>query len=135
MDLQNLIYALTQVAHNFGAVTVVAVPLYAVSAGRPGRERRVLWLVLSGWTVQLASGALFGLVSFHFYGQLPDIHGIAVAALAVKVLCATAAVVLIVVSLRPRAVRGDHRSTPIWLALAALGMTALTAAAFLRWFS
>ena len=28
MDLQNLAYALTQVAHNFGAVTVVAVPLF-----------------------------------------------------------------------------------------------------------
>ena len=135
MDLQNLAYALTQVAHNFGAVTVVAVPLYVVSAGRPERERRVLWLVLSGWALQLASGALFGLVSFHFYGQLPDIHGIAIAALSVKVLCAVAAVVLITVSLRLRAARGDRRAALIWLALAALGMTALAAAAFLRWFS
>ena len=135
MDLQNLAYALTQVAHNFGAVTVVAVPLYVVSAGRPIRERRVLWLVLSGWTLQLASGALFGLVSFHFYGQLPGIHGIAIAALSVKVLCATAAVVLVAVSLRRRAAPGERRAVLIWLALAALGMTALAAAAFLRWFS
>ena len=135
MDLQNLAYALTQVAHNFGAVTVVAVPLYVVCAGRPVRERRVLWLVLSGWVLQLASGALFGLVSVHFYGQLPDIHGIAVAALSVKVLCAIAAVVLVAVLLRWRAARADHRVTVIWRVLAALGMTALTAAAFLRWFS
>ena len=135
MDLQNLAYALTQVAHNFGAVTVVAVPLYVVCAGRPVRERRVLWLVLSGWVLQLASGALFGLVSVHFYGQLPDIHGIAVAALSVKALCAIAAVVLVAVLLRWRAARGDHRATVIWRVLAALGMTALTAAAFLRWFS
>ena len=135
MDLQNLAYALTQVAHNFGAVTVVAVPLDVVCAGRPVRERRVLWLVLSGWVLQLASGALFGLVSVHFYGQLPDIHGIAVAALSVKVLCAIAAVVLVAVLLRWRAARADHRATVIWRVLAALGMTALTAAAFLRWFS
>jgi hypothetical protein len=135
LDPQNLAYALTQVAHNFGAVTVVAVPLSVVSAGRPVRERRVLWLVLSGWALQLASGALFGLVSFHFYGQLPDIHGIAVAALSVKVLCATAAVVLVAVSLRLRAAPSERRATLIWLALAALGMTALAAAAFLRWFS
>jgi len=135
LDLQNLAYALTQVAHNFGAVTVVAVPLYVVSAGRPERERRVLWLVLSGWALQLASGALFGLVSFHFYDQLPDIHGIAIAALSVKVLCATAAVVLVVVSLRLHAATGERRAALIWRVLAALGMTALTAAAFLRWFS
>ncbi|OOG55973.1 hypothetical protein [Polaromonas sp. C04] len=135
MDLQNLAYALTQVAHNFGAVTVVAVPLYVVSAGRPERERRVLWLVLSGWAVQIASGALFGLVSLHFYGQLPDIHDIAAAALAVKVLCAVTAVGLIIVLLRSRAVRIDRRAALIWRMLAALGMTALAAAAFLRWFS
>ncbi|MEO6973777.1 MAG: hypothetical protein ABI135_10220 [Rhodoferax sp.] len=135
MDLQNLAYALTQVAHNFGAVTVVAAPLYVVGAGRPVRERRVLWLVLSGWAVQFASGALFGLVSLHFYGQLPDIHGIAVAAVSVKVLCAITAALLVVVSLRLRAARGDRRAALIWLALAALGMIALTAAAFLRWFS
>ena len=135
MDLQNLAYALTQVAHNFGAVTVVAVPLYVVSAGRPERERRVLWLVLSGWAVQIASGALFGLVSLHFYGQLPDIHDIAAAALAVKVLCAVTAVGLIIVLLRSRAVRIDRRAALIWRMLAALGMTALAAAALLRWVS
>lgn len=135
MDLQNLAYALTQVAHNFGAVAVVAGPLYVVCAGRPERERRVLWLVLSGWGVQIASGVLFGLVSFHFYGQLPDIHGIAVAALSVKVLCALAAVALAAMSLRLRAAPGDRRAARAWLTLAALGMTALTAAAFLRWFS
>ena len=135
MDPQNLAYALTQVAHNFGAVTVVAAPLYVVGAGRPARERLILWLVLTGWAVQFASGALFGLVSLHFYGQFPDIHGIAVAAVSVKVLCTITAVVLVVVSLRLRAARGDRRAALIWLALAALGVTALTAAAFLRWFS
>jgi len=135
LDLQNLAYALTQVAHNFGAVTVVAAPLYVVGTGRPVRERLVLWLVLTGWAVQFASGALFGLVSFHFYGQFPDIHGIAVAALSVKLACASVAVILVAVSLRSRTPRVDRRTAPVWLVLAALGMTALTAAAFLRWFS
>lgn len=135
MDLQNLAYALTQVAHNFGAVTVVAAPLYVVGAGRPVRERRMLWLVLSGWLVQFASGALFGLVSLHFYGQFPDIHGIAVAALSVKLVCASVALVLVLVSLRLRTPRGARQAPLTWRVLAALGMTALTAAAFLRWFS
>lgn len=135
MDLQNLAYALTQVAHNFGAVVVVAAPLYALWAMRPVGVRGVLWLVLLGWALQLASGAVFGAVSLHFYGQFPDIHGIAIGALAVKVLCAMSALVLIALSLYSRPSPDGRRSTVTWRILATLGGTALTAAAFLRWFS
>lgn len=128
LDAQNLAYALTQVVHNFGAVVVLATPLYALVA-RPGTAVRPLaWAVLAGWGAQLASGALFGLVSLHYYGQLPDIHGIAVAALALKVGCALLAVLLLGFALLRR------RAAP-WRVLAALGATALAAAAFLRWFS
>ena len=91
MDLQNLAYALTQVAHNFGAVAVVAVPLYALCSMHPAGSRGLLWLALSGWALQLASGAVFGAVSWYFYGQFPDIHGIAIGALVLKVLCALVA--------------------------------------------
>ncbi len=129
MDGQNLAYALTQVGHNFGAVIVVAAPLYALAAVRPPGARGLLWLALAGWALQLASGGLFGLVSYRFYGQLPDIHGIAIGALVLKLLCALVAVVLIALSLR------RPHGAPAWRALAALGATALTAAAFLRWFS
>lgn len=135
MDLQNLAYALTQVVHNFGAVTVVAAPMFALWAVRPVAARGVLWLVLSGWALQLASGAVFGAVSFHYYGQFPDIHGIAIGALAVKVLCALVAVALIALSLYSRPSAGGHPSIVPWRILATLGGTALTAAAFLRWFS
>ena len=141
MDLQNLAYALTQVGHNFGAVIVVAAPLYALATARTVgargvQARGVLWLTLAGWALQLASGSLFGLVSYHFYGQLPDIHGIAIGALVLKLLCALGAVALIALSLwRPQSVRDDQRGAGIWRVLAALGITALTAAAFLRWFS
>lgn len=132
MDGQNLAYALTQVGHNFGAVIVVAAPLYALATAKSAGTRGVLWLALAGWALQLASGGLFGLVSYHFYGQLPDIHGIAIAALVLKLLCALTAVALIAFGL----LRATSRpSASLWRALAALGVTALTAAAFLRWFS
>ena len=135
MDLQNLAYALTQVGHNLGAVVVVAAPLHALAA-RPSGARGVLWLALAGWALQLGSGSLFGLVSYHFYGQLPDIHGIAIGALALKLACALAAVVLIGRALlRRRDVDGDQPGVGPWRVLAALGVTALTAAAVLRWFS
>ena len=90
---------------------------------------------LSGWALQLASGAVFGAVSWHFYGQFPDIHGIAIAALVLKVLCALVALVLIALSLYARPLHDGRRSTVTWRLLATLGGTALTGAAFLRWFS
>lgn len=132
---QNLVYALTQVAHNFGAVVVVAVPIHRLITGRPARERGVLWLTMSGWAVQIASGTLFGLVSLYFYHQLPDIHGVAIVALTIKIVCAITAFVLIAVSLRARDPYTGLRATMTWQTLTVLAIIALTAAAFLRWYS
>lgn len=135
MDWHNLAYAVIQVVHNFGAVAVVGGAVGALWLGPQGRRRTLAWAVLAGWAVQAASGGAFGAVSWLSYGQLPDIHGIAVAALLVKMACAAAGFVLAASYL--------YRDTPwavpvqqaVWRALALLAVTALTAAAFLRWFS
>lgn len=137
MDLQNLSYAAVQVVHNFGAATVVGSPLAALTLAREhlDMQRKLAWLVLAGWVAQLASGAGFGAVSFYNYGKFPDLHGIAVAALAIKVACAGLALFLLLAMIRTGANwtgKGRHRA---WHALTGLGATALTAAAFLRWFS
>ncbi len=103
--LENLAYALTQVLHNFGAVVVVggaAAALWAPALPYIS-EKRLRRLVGIGWAVQIASGAGFGAVSYYFYGRLPDIHGVAVAALAIKVTCAVSGLGLAVLSLS----RGD----------------------------
>ena len=135
MDIQNLAYALTQVAHNFGAVTVVAVPAYAALCHRDVGSRGLLNTVLAGWGVQIASGVLFGLVSLFYYGQLPDIHGAAIAALILKVVCAILAVIVVIISRRSKVSLGDRSNVMLWWFLVVLGCVALTAAAFLRWFS
>lgn len=137
MDLQNLAYALTQVAHNFGAAAVVAAPLFArwpLRLQEPARHR-LAWLVLAGWLVQGTSGAGFGAISYAYYGAFPDIHGIAVAALLLKMACAAGGVVLAAVMLRYAARWPEQWHDRAWGALLLLGVTALTAAAFLRWFS
>lgn len=136
MDLQNLGYALTQVIHNFGAAGVVGGALAALwLAPRAELERRLCVLVCLGWAVQAASGATFGAISFYAYGRFPDIGGIAVAALAIKVVCAVAGFLLAALCF----LRSGHWQAAgrrkAWQALAGLGATALTAAAFLRWFS
>src|SRR5690606_28764680 len=96
MSAENLAYALVQVIHNFGAAAVVGGAVFAVwPVGQAHGVRRVLgWLVLLAWAAQAISGALFAAVSFHYYGQFPDLHGIAIVALLVKIGCALAGVAL-----------------------------------------
>jgi len=137
MDLQSLAYALTQVVHNFGAVAVAGGALLGRwPRATPAVTRRSLaGLILAGWLLQGASGAGFGAISFAYYGQFPDIHGIAAAALLLKMACAVGGIVFAAVYLRYEGQWDEKRRNAIWAVLLLLGVTALTAAAFLRWFS
>jgi hypothetical protein len=134
---ENLGYALIQIAHNFGAVAVLG----GAACGRwPARAARdaglgIAWLVLAGWLMQIASGAAFGAASYANYGQLPDIHGVAVAALLVKIGCAIAGVAVTITYLRRAPHAGGLQRELAWTVLVALAAIALVAAAFLRWFS
>ncbi|GAA4404911.1 hypothetical protein [Quisquiliibacterium transsilvanicum] len=137
MDWQNATYALVQVAHNFGAVAVVGAPLFVLWPAHPGpsMRRAPAWMVLCGWMLQGASGAAFGATSYYWYGAFPDIHGVAVAALAIKMGCALAGIGLSAALLLAGPGIREARGRLLWSWLLAAGATALTAAAFLRWFS
>jgi len=133
---ENLAYALTQVVHNFGAVGVLGGALFALwPTLRLEYGRTFAWLILVAWGMQIASGGLFGVTSLFYYGETPDLSRIALAALSVKVAAAMMGFLLAAFYLyRGRewsrvSVKRTFRS------LAALGAVALTAAAFLRWFS
>lgn len=137
MDLQSLSYALTQVAHNFGAVAVVGGALFArwpQPLSHPAR-RPLAWLVLAGWLVQAMSGAAFGAISYAWYGKFPDIHGLAVAALLLKMACAASGIIVATLLLYFARGWSDRQRDAAWRALLLLGVLALTAAAFLRWYS
>ena len=135
MDLQNLAYAAIQVVHNFGAVAIIGGAACGLWSG-PGRMRKPLaWIVLAGWAAQAMSGGAFGAVSWHYYGRFLDIHGIAVAALLIKMACAATGFLLAAAYLYRGVGWSELAQQSVWRALAALGATALTAAAFLRWFS
>ena len=135
--MENLSYAVVQVVHNFGAVAVVGGAAFALYPGTAtaALHRKLAWLVGFGWTAQAMSGMGFAAVSYHYYGKLPDIHGIAMAALLIKMLCAVSGVSIAIIYLRYSATLAIERRHLVWLLLGALGLTALTAAAFLRWFS
>jgi len=137
VDPQNLAYALVQLVHNFGAVTVVGGAFAArwLARDAPATQRRLAWLVLGGWLAQAGSGAGFGAISYHFYGQFPDIHAIARTALLIKLGCAAGGVLLAAGYLRRAADWLPARRGTVWNMLLALGVTALSSAAFLRWFA
>lgn len=130
-------YAAVQVVHNCGAAMVVGGPATAWCLARDGTStpRRAVWITGLGWVGQVASGAAFGLTSLSYHGELPEIAGVARLALSVKIACAVVAFGLAVrcgvVSLR----RQTDVPRSLWSILFVLGLTAMVAAAFLRWYA
>jgi hypothetical protein len=134
--MTELVYALVQAVHNFGAVAVVASPAVALGLRVRGGtvERRLAWTLLFAWGLQALSGAGFAAASYGLKGQLPEVTGVALAALVVK-LTATAGGCLLAASLLW--VRGLSRPRPravAWGVCLGLAVAALTAAAPLRWY-
>lgn len=135
MDLQSLAYAVIQIVHNFGAAAVVGSATAALWPGLAPQRMTLAGILLAGWMAQALSGAAFGGVSWLYYGRFPDIHGIALAALLVKMACAAAGFML-AAAYRHRGSGWPPRAQQAaWRSLIILAATALTAAAFLRWFS
>lgn len=138
LDVHDFAYALNQIVHNFGAVAVTAGAASARWSQPPDavrQRRRLAWLVLSGWGAQATSGATFGAISYLTFGRLPDIHGIAVGALLLKIACAVAGFALSAAYLARESAWEQAGRQRAWAALVALSATALSAAAFLRWLS
>jgi len=137
MQWENLFYALTQLVHNFGAVAVVGGALVAlkVQVDNLDLKRKLTGLVLIGWGAQAFSGLMFGAVSFYFYGETPDLHLTAQIAFAIKLACAASGISLALFYIKSAKTWNNKRRHIALYGLTGLGATALTAAAFLRWFS
>ncbi len=132
---QNLGYAVIQVVHNLGAVATVGGSLSAVVLRERAARQKLSHLVLGGWVTQAASGAAFGGISYYFYGKFPDISGIAIYALGIKMVCASLGILLFLTYLWSGAQWQDATVGRAWLSSAVLALTAISAAAFLRWFA
>ncbi len=132
---QNLTYAIVQVAHNFGAVAVLGGSLAATKFRAVETRKWLAWITLAGWGTQAVSGAAFGAVSYYYYHQFPDISGIAVVALAIKMTCVAIGFLLLATYLFWGANWTIGKMNAVWITSSALAVTALSSAAFLRWFS
>jgi hypothetical protein len=132
---QNLGYSVIQVVHNFGAVAAVGGSIVATRLRDNVTRRRLALLVLIGWLTQAVSGATFGMVTYYYYRHFPDISGIAVDALGIKMACATLGILLLSAYLWRNAHWSVQGKNAVWISSSALAITAISAAAFLRWFS
>jgi hypothetical protein len=134
---ENLNYAIVQWAHNFGAAAVVGFAIFALypAAQAVPVQRRFALFVGLGWAVQVLSGLGFGTVSYYYYEKFPDLSGVAFAALVIKIFCAVGGLGITMLFLRRATGWTEEQRRTAWKLLGALGVTALTAAAFLRWFA
>ena len=132
----SLVYTGVQILHNFGAVAVVGSPAMAWWFARDNlaAQGRLAWLLVIGWAAQGASGAGFGMTSYFLKGQLPEISGVALIALVAKIACVTSGFAVGVLYLNMASRWSVATRLKVWQGMLALAGTALTAAAFLRWF-
>jgi len=133
--IHNLAYALVQLVHNFGAILLLGGYMASILVSTPETMRKSSRLVLAGWAIQGFSGAAFGAASFYFFGRFPDIGDIGKLSLLIKVLCVMAGFILITWYVTREKILSEKSKSALWIISAALAVIALTAAAFLRWFS
>ncbi|MEO8505034.1 MAG: hypothetical protein ABI609_14135 [Acidobacteriota bacterium] len=134
--MTDLIYALIQLGHNFGALAVTGIPVAALAReGVDGRysRRLMLWLV-AAWALQVASGSGFALASWTLKGALPEVEGIALVALSVKIGATVIGLgTAIVVAARAGRWTAPGRRTMYQFEIV-VALVPLAAAAFLRWY-
>jgi hypothetical protein len=134
--MTELVYTLVQALHNLGAVAVVASP--AVALGLRDRsaalDRRLAWVLLSAWGLQAASGAGFAAASYGLKGALPEVTGVALTALVIKLTATAGGFALAASLLRVRRLAAPRPRAVAWAVCLGLAVAALLAAAPLRWY-
>jgi hypothetical protein len=134
--MNELVYACVQALHNLGAGAVVASPALALAmpAGSGRRERRLAWALLFAWGLQAASGAGFAAASYGLKGELPEVTGVALVALGVKLAATFGGLVLAAGLLWLRRLNDPRSRAVAWSVCLGLAIAALLAAAPLRWY-
>ena len=147
--MEDFVYACIQLMHNVGAAAVVGSPAVAwwlarfnraalESSDRPlamvSIRRSLAWLTLLAWSTQIGSGAAFGATTYFLKHELPELTGVGLVALLIKVSCAFVCFILTVLYIRSGTSWTDRLQLRAWQVLFLLGLAALMSAAFLRWY-
>ncbi|MBU3538667.1 hypothetical protein [Polynucleobacter sp. UK-Gri1-W3] len=133
--MQNLLYALIQSVHNLLAVLIVGVGAYGLFFALNPTKRALATVQSFAWALQGVTGGAFGFTTYHYFHQLPDIHGVAITALMIKIACVVPgfSFAATYVLFGPQFSKVIDRI--FWWPMFLFGVLALSSAAFLRWFS
>ena len=133
--MENLTYTIVQILHNFGAVTVFGSPIAGWWLERKNfAVHRLTLLALLGWMAQGATGIGFALTSYTFKGAIPEVTGIALGALLIKVFSTLIGFVAAILIFRKGRQWKSQSRIRIWQSMLFLAFSAMTAAGFLRWY-
>lgn len=133
--MENILYTCVQILHNFGAVVVVGSPAAGWWLERKNlMASRLALFALLGWFIQGATGIGFALTSYSLKGAVPEVTGVALAALLVKIFGTVIGFTLAVL-VRRKGSQWRLRSRILaWQTMLTASVAALVAAAFLRWY-
>ena len=133
--MENLVYTLVQIGHNFGAAAVVGGPIAGWWLERQKLSTRFIAMIaFAGWFVQGATGIGFAATSYFLKGALPEVAGIALAAVAIKTACTIAGCIATAMVWRKQNRLSMKTKQILWLGSMTGAFVALTAAAVLRWY-
>ena len=133
--MENLIYTWIQIAHNFGAVAVVGSPAVGWWLERKKIvANRLALLALLGWFVQGATGIGFAITSYSLKGAVPEVTGIALGALLVKVSATVIGFLAAAILWKKSPQWFVRRKMLVWQIMFAFSIAALMGAAVLRWY-
>ncbi|MDH5229895.1 MAG: hypothetical protein OEZ58_04225 [Gammaproteobacteria bacterium] len=135
--MENLLFALLQMLHNVGAVSVSACPLvilYLIQRRLIFNIRKILTFTLLMWLVQLFTGIGFGITSYQLYGHVPDLESFAKLALILKISCLLISIMGYSFLLFKTQTEILLNAPMTWQALSLLGLIPLLSAAVLRWY-
>jgi hypothetical protein len=131
MKASILSYTLIQAVHNIGAALTLALALLLIGQICISADtKKVLWALLLAWGLQGFTGICFGLSSLYFYGEFPDIHNLAIAAMGVKVGSVAAMTLLLAFLIYKKEWDLSARNKTVFVSLSII---ALVAASVLRW--
>jgi hypothetical protein len=133
--MENLIYTWIQIAHNFGAVAVVGSPAMGWWLERKNiAANRLALVALLGFFVQGATGIGFAITSYSLKGAVPEVAGIALAALLVKVSATVIGFLAAAILWKKSPQWLVRRKILIWQIMLVFSIAALMGAAVLRWY-
>jgi hypothetical protein len=144
-----LLYSCVQLVHNIGAAAVVGSPAVAWWLARASRKpeclfgnplaivtvlHRLAWFTAIAWITQILSGIGFAATTYHLKHELPELTGIGLTALGIKITCALISIAFVIFYLKASSHWSVQTKIKVWQLLFMLGLAALVSAAFLRWY-